>query len=168
MATTATSWIPVYVGLGSNLDDPRAQVERACQMLAAIAETHFVSRSSLYRTPPFGQIAQPEFVNGVAALLTQVAPHEFLARLKQIESSMGRVKPAQRWGPRRIDLDLLVFGAQVIEEAGITVPHPGIAERAFVLVPLADIAPDLYVPRLGRVATLLARVDPSEIVRLDA
>jgi 2-amino-4-hydroxy-6-hydroxymethyldihydropteridine diphosphokinase len=160
--------MPVYVGLGSNLDDPRAQVERACQMLATLADTRFVSRSSLYRTPPFGHIAQPDFVNGVAALLTQIAPHEFLAQLKQIESSMGRVKPSERWGPRRIDLDLLVYGPQVIEEPGITVPHPGIAERAFVLLPLADVAPDLYVSRLGRVATLLARVDSSNVVRLDS
>jgi 2-amino-4-hydroxy-6-hydroxymethyldihydropteridine diphosphokinase len=135
-------------------------------MLAELPDSRFVSRSSLYRTPPFGPVAQPDFVNAVATLLTQLAPHDFLARLKQIEASMGRAAPAERWGPRRIDLDLLVYGQRVIAEPGITVPHPGIAERAFVLVPLAEVAPDLHVPKLGRVATLLAGVDSSAVVRL--
>jgi 2-amino-4-hydroxy-6-hydroxymethyldihydropteridine diphosphokinase len=159
--------MPVYVGLGSNLDDPRAQLVRACSLLAELPQSRFVSRSSLYRTPPFGPVAQPDFVNAVAALLTRLAPHAFLAALKQIEASMGRGAPAVRWGPRRIDLDLLVYGSREIAEPGLSVPHPGIAERAFVLVPLAEIAPELQVPRLGRVATLLARVDTGAVGRLD-
>jgi 2-amino-4-hydroxy-6-hydroxymethyldihydropteridine diphosphokinase len=167
MTTPATSWTPVYVGIGSNLDDPRAQVVQACTLLAGIPDSRLVSRSSLYRTPPFGPIAQPDFVNAVAALLTQLPPHAFLSALKQIEARMGRTAPKERWGPRRIDLDLLVYGSREIADPGLTVPHPGIAERAFVLVPLCEVAPDLQVPRLGRVAALRARVDASAVVRLD-
>jgi 2-amino-4-hydroxy-6-hydroxymethyldihydropteridine diphosphokinase len=117
--------------------------------------------------PPFGPVAQPDFVNAVAALLTQLPPHELLASLKQIETSMGRTAPIVRWGPRRIDLDLLAYGDVTLEEPGLTLPHPGIAERAFVLVPLAEIAPDLLVPRVGRASRLLGRVDSSAVVRLD-
>ena len=164
---SAQAWIPAYVGLGSNLDDPRARIAEACASLAGLPGSRFVLRSSLYRTPPFGPVAQPDFVNAVAALLTQLPPHELLASLKQIETSMGRTAPIVRWGPRRIDLDLLAYGDVTLEEAGLTLPHPGIAERAFVLVPLAEIAPDLLVPRVGRASRLLGRVDSSAVVRLD-
>ena len=155
------------MGLGSNLDDPRARITEACAALAELASSRFVLASSLYRTPPFGPVAQPEFVNAVAALLTQLSPQEFLAALKQIEARMGRAAPIVRWGPRRIDLDLLVYGDVSLEEPDITVPHPGIPERAFVLVPFAEIAPDLLVPRAGRVSMLLGRVDSSAVMRLD-
>jgi len=163
---SAHSWTPAYVGLGSNLDDPSARIAEACAALAEIPNSRFVRASSLYRTPPFGPVAQPEFVNAVAALLTQLSPQELLAALKQIEARMGRTAPIERWGPRRIDLDLLVYGDVTLEEPGITVPHPGIPERAFVLVPFAEIAPDLLVPRAGRVSMLLGRVDTSAVVRL--
>jgi len=159
-------WTPVYVGLGSNLDDPRLQIERACDALRSIADSRFELRSSLYRTPPFGPVQQPDFVNAVAALLTRRSAPDFLAELKRIESHLGREKSV-RWGPRRIDLDLLVHGRTTIDESGIRVPHPGIVERAFVLVPLAEIAPDLVVPKSGRVAALRDRVDTSAVVRLD-
>ena len=164
---SAEAWIPAYVGLGSNLDDPRARIAEACASLAGLPGSWFVLRSSLYRTPPFGPVAQPDFVNAVAALLTQLPPHELLASLKQIETSMGRTAPIVRWGPRRIDLDLLAYGDVTLEEPGLTLPHPGIAERAFVLVPLAEFAPDLLVPRVGRASRLLGRVDSSAVVRLD-
>jgi 2-amino-4-hydroxy-6-hydroxymethyldihydropteridine diphosphokinase len=154
------------VGLGSNLDDPRARIAEACAALAGLPDSRFVLESSLYRTPPFGPVAQPEFVNAAAALLTQLSAHDFLASLKRIETRMGRTAPSVRWGPRRIDLDLLAYGDVALEEPGISVPHPGIAERAFVLVPLAEIAPELFVPGAGRVATLLGRVDSSAVLRL--
>ena len=163
----AQSWLPAYVGLGSNLDDPRTRIADACAALAGLPGSQFVLRSSLYRTPPFGPVAQPDFVNAVAALLTKLPPLDLLASLKQIEASMGRAAPIVRWGPRRIDLDLLAYGDVTLEEPGLTLPHPGIAERAFVLVPLAEIAPDLLVPRIGRAARLLGRVDSSAVVRLD-
>ena len=162
---SAHSWIPAYVGLGSNLDDPRARITEACAALAGLPNSRFVRASSLYRTPPFGPVAQPEFVNAVAALLTQLSPQELLAALKQVEARMGRTAPIVRWGPRRIDLDLLVYGDVSLEEPDITVPHPGIPERAFVLVPFAEIAPDLFVPRAGRVSMLLGRVDSSAVMR---
>jgi 2-amino-4-hydroxy-6-hydroxymethyldihydropteridine diphosphokinase len=125
-----------------------------------------VQRSSLYRTPPFGPVTQPDFINAVAALLTLDTARDFLLQLKHVEQQLGREAPVERWGPRRIDLDLLVHGNTQIDEPGITVPHRGIAERAFVLVPLAELAPELFVPKCGRVSTLLRRVDATRVVRV--
>jgi len=161
-------WLPAYVALGSNLDDPRAQVERALAALAGLPETRCVLRSSLYRTRPFGPVEQPDFVNAVAGLLTRLEPAALLAQLQALEAELGRARPVLRWGPRRIDLDLLVHGSACIAEPDLEVPHPGIAERAFVLVPLAEIAPDLVVPGRGRVRDLLARVDSADLERLAA
>ena len=162
------NWTPAYVGLGSNLDDPGAQVDRAFDALAALPETRLVARSPAYRSPPLGPVAQPDFVNAVAGLLTQLAPRPLLDALKSLEAALGREAPVVRWGPRRIDLDLLVHGAARVDEPGLVVPHPGLAERAFVLLPLADLAPDLEVPGLGRVRTLAARVDPHGLRRIAA
>ena len=165
---TASRLVPAYVALGSNLDDPRARVGQAFEALDALPGTIGVLRSSLYRSPPFGPVEQPEFVNAVVGLLTSLAPEAMLAALKDLESRLGRAQPVVRWGPRRIDLDLLVHGATRMETEALTLPHPGIAGRAFVLVPLAEIAPDLEVPGLGRVRSLLARVDASGVERLAA
>jgi len=164
----ASRLVPAYVALGSNLDDPRAQVGQAFEALDALPGTIGVLRSSLYRSPPFGPVEQPEFVNAVVGLLTSLAPEAMLAALKELESRLGRAQPVVRWGPRRIDLDLLVHGATRMETEALTLPHPGIAGRAFVLVPLAEIAPDLEVPGQGRVRRLLARVDASGVERLAA
>lgn len=164
----ATRLVPAYVALGSNLDDPRMQVERALAALGALPATRCVLRSSLYRSPPFGPVDQPEFVNAVAGLLTELEPAPMLDALKNLESQLGRARPVVRWGPRRIDLDLLVHGETRIDTDGLRLPHPGIAERAFVLVPLAEIAPDLEVPHVGRVRTLLARVSTEGVERLAA
>lgn len=161
-------WVPAYVALGSNLDDPRVQVERALAALADLPDTRLVLSSSLYRTRPFGPVAQSDFVNAVAGVLTQLDPAALLAQLKALEARLGRERPVVRWGPRRIDLDLLVHGAARIAEPALEVPHPGIAERAFVLVPLAEIAPDLAVPGRGRVRDLLVRVDSTDLERLAA
>ena len=159
-------WVPAYVALGSNLDDPREQVERAMAALAGLPDTRLVLRSSLYRTRPFGPVEQPDFVNAAAGLLTRLDPAELLAQLKALEAQLGRERPVVRWGPRRIDLDMLVHGGARIAEPGLEVPHPGIPERAFVLVPLAEIAADLAVPGRGRVRALLARMDPSGVERI--
>jgi 2-amino-4-hydroxy-6-hydroxymethyldihydropteridine diphosphokinase len=156
------------VALGSNLDDPRAQVERAMTALAGLPDTRLVLRSSLYRSRPFGPVEQPDFVNAAAGLLTQLEPARLLVQLKGLEASLGRERPAVRWGPRQIDLDLLLHGESRITEPDLTVPHPGLAERAFVLVPLAEISPDLTVPGRGRVRELLARVDSADLERLAA
>jgi len=160
-------WLnPAYVALGSNLEDPRAQVERAIDALEGLPDSRLVLRSSLYRSRPLGPVEQPDFVNATAGLLTALSPAELLVELQSLESRLGRERPAVRWGPRRIDLDLLVHGAERRDEPGLTLPHPGIADRAFVLVPLAEIAPDLMVPALGRVRALLARVDDSGVERI--
>jgi 2-amino-4-hydroxy-6-hydroxymethyldihydropteridine diphosphokinase len=151
-------WQPAYIGVGSNLEDPRAQVLAALERLGQLPHTRLVLASRLYRSRPFGPVAQPDFVNAVAGVLTQLDPTALLAELHAIESSMGRPPRHDRWGPRIIDLDLLAQGHERLEEAELTLPHPGIVERNFVLYPLAEIAPELELPGLGRVADLAAAV----------
>ena len=151
-------WHPVYVGVGSNLDDPLAQLRRAFTKLAELPTTLVVLVSPIYRSRPFGPPEQPDYANAVAGLLTQLSPRELLAGLQSIEAAQGRPKERQRWGPRIIDLDVLVYGRERLQDPDLTVPHPGIVERNFVLYPLADIAPDLEIPGLGRVTELKGRV----------
>jgi len=162
----ASSWLPAYVGVGSNLDDPRAQVLRAIAALARIRDTQLVLTSPLYQTPPFGEVVQPPFVNAAAGLLTRLSPEELLSELRALETSLGRQPPRERWGPRLIDLDLLVVGREVRATPELTLPHPGITQRDFVLYPLADLAPDLEIPGAGRVAALKARVENRGVSRL--
>ena len=151
-------WLPAYVGVGSNLDVPGAQVTRALDALARLPSTRMVMRSPLYHTPPFGGVVQPAYVNAVAGLLTQLTPEDLLEALRALERELGRQPPRERWGPRVIDLDLLVVGAEKRATDTLKLPHPGIAERDFVLYPLADVAPDLDVPGAGRVMQLRDRV----------
>ena len=164
----APRFVPAYVALGSNLDDPREQVERAFEALAGLPQTRLVLRSSLYSSRPLGPVAQPDFVNAVGGLLTELEPDALLAAFKDLEVRLGRARPVERWGPRRIDLDLLVHGTARSAADELQLPHPGIAERAFVLAPLAEIAPDLEVPGVGRVRALLAGVDTSTVERIAA
>ena len=159
-------WCPAYVGIGSNLQMPARQIDEAFELLAEIEGSRLVRRSSLYRSTPLGGIEQPDFVNAAAAVLTTLEPSEFLAELQAIEKRQGRERDGARWGPRVLDLDLLVFGGQIIEQPGITIPHPGIAERNFVLLPLGEIAPDLVIPGLGRVADLPVNMDEPSISRI--
>ncbi len=159
-------WRPAYVGVGSNLDDPAAQVERALSALARVRESRLVCRSSLYATAPFGPVEQPDFVNAAAGLLSRLSPEDLLAELRAIEATQGRVRSGERWGPRRIDLDLLVVGGERRQTPDLTLPHPGIPQRNFVLYPLAEIAPDLVVPGLGTVRDLQERVPSTGIRRL--
>ncbi len=147
-------WVPAYIGVGSNLGDSRGRVVAAFGELAALPRTQLIARSRLYRTKPFGPVQQGDFINAVAGLLTQLSAQELLQGIRGIETAAGRVR-AERWGPRTLDLDLLVHGTDIIDTPELTVPHPGIAERGFVLAPLADIAPQLIVPGRGRVEVLL-------------
>jgi 2-amino-4-hydroxy-6-hydroxymethyldihydropteridine diphosphokinase len=156
--TDGVRWIPAYVGLGSNLDEPAARVREALVRLAALPRTRFVTASRLWRTRPVGPQDQPDFVNACAAVLTQLGVTEFHAALRELESALGKVPPAVRFGPRRIDLDLLVYGEVVHHDERLDVPHPRLHERAFVLYPLAEIAPDLPVPGRGRVSVLQHRL----------
>ncbi|HVX05197.1 MAG TPA: 2-amino-4-hydroxy-6-hydroxymethyldihydropteridine diphosphokinase, partial [Rhodanobacteraceae bacterium] len=150
MAETVTA----CVALGSNLGDPRAQVERGFAALAALPHTTLGARSRLYRTPPWGVADQPDFINAVARLETTLAPRALLGALLAIEAGAGRVRGARN-GPRILDLDLLLYGGRIIDESDFVVPHPRLHERAFVLLPLADVAADLEVPGHGRVRDLL-------------
>jgi len=161
-------WQPAYIGVGSNLADPQARALAAFAALAEIADTRVILTSPLYTSRPFAPPAQPDYVNAVAGLLTRLGSDELLARLKSIESRFGRPERHERWGPRVIDLDILVFGRERRQEPQLTLPHPGIVERNFVLYPLADIAPDLDVPGLGRVSELQGRVAPEGLERLSS
>lgn len=159
-------WQPAYIGIGSNLEDPKAQVLRACEALRTLAGTRLVHISPLYRSRPFGPVPQPDFVNAVAGVLTQLDSRTLLDALAAVERAFGRPAEHQRWGPRIIDLDLLVYGRERRDEPDLSLPHPGIVERNFVLYPLADLAPDLDVPGLGRVAGLRGRLTPEGLERL--
>jgi 2-amino-4-hydroxy-6-hydroxymethyldihydropteridine diphosphokinase len=163
---TVATWQPAYIGLGSNLQDPRAQVLRAFEALERLPATRLVSRSPLYRSKPFGPVPQPDFINAVAGLLTQLDSRALLGELLALERAFGRPAERERWGPRIIDLDLLVHGRERRQEPDLTLPHPGIVERNFVLYPLGDLAPDLDVPGLGRVAELKGRLAPLGLERL--
>jgi 2-amino-4-hydroxy-6-hydroxymethyldihydropteridine diphosphokinase len=166
LPTTFSRWLPAYVGIGSNLSDPHAQVQRAFEALARLPGALLVSRSALYCTPPFGDVVQPAFVNAAAGLLTQLSPEDLLAGLRALEKTLGREPPRERWGPRAIDLDLLVVGREIRDTDTLKLPHPGIVQRDFVLYPLADIAPDLDVPGLGSVSRLRDRVVNRGVERL--
>ncbi len=159
-------WRPAYVGLGSNLDRPGRQIEAAFEFLQEIPETRLIARSSLYRSAPFGGVEQPDFVNAAAALLTRLTAQELLGKFQEIERTRGRERDRKRWGPRVLDLDLLVFSGQVIKEPDLSVPHPRIAERNFVLLPLRDLAPDLVIPGLGRVASICVNEQEPRITRI--
>ena len=159
-----------YVGIGSNLADPRAQVRSALAALAGLAGCRFGRRSSLYATRPVGPVEQPEFVNAVASLATGLAPLDLLAALQGIERDHGRVRDGTRWGPRTLDLDLLLVGELQLQTPELELPHPEMARRAFVLVPLAEIAPaGLLIPgqgSLGELLAALADADASGIRRI--
>ncbi len=148
------------IGLGANRDDPSARIDQAYAALEVLPQTRLRARSRLWRTPPWGPVPQADYLNAAVALDTMLAPRALLDALLEIERAAGRDRAReQRWGPRRLDLDLLLYGGQRLEEPGLSVPHPRLAERAFVLLPLADIDPALMVPGAGTVAELLARVN---------
>jgi 2-amino-4-hydroxy-6-hydroxymethyldihydropteridine diphosphokinase len=155
-------WRPAYVGIGSNLDGPVAHIERAFEALRRLPDSGWFVRSSFYCSVPLGPPDQPDFVNAAAAILTRLAPHDLLGALQGIENAEGRSRHSTQWGPRTLDLDLLVLGGLTINDDRLTLPHPRIAERNFVLLPLAEIAPHLNVPGIGSVALLLSRISSTE------
>jgi 2-amino-4-hydroxy-6-hydroxymethyldihydropteridine diphosphokinase len=161
------SCTPVYVGLGSNLDDPARQIRTAFEALGRLPRTRLTARSSLYRTAPIGRLDQPDFINAVARLETELSPRELLEGLLAIETLHARTRSTPN-APRTLDLDLLLFGDAVISEPGLEVPHPRMHERAFVLVPLGELAPEMYIPGCGRVPELLAGLNRQQVTRLDA
>jgi 2-amino-4-hydroxy-6-hydroxymethyldihydropteridine diphosphokinase len=150
-------WRPAYVAVGSNLNQPRLQVDDAFARLAALPDTRLEVRSRNYLTRPMGPQDQPDFVNAAAGVLTRLGARGLLDALLEIERAMGRSRH-ERWGPRTIDLDLLWVHGAVTDEPGLKLPHPGVSERNFVLYPLSDIAPTLMIPGHGRVVDLKSRV----------
>lgn len=146
----------VYVGLGSNLGDREATIRAALDRLAQRGDIHVARVSSLRETDPVGYEDQPRFLNGVAELTTDLAPRELLDRLLAVERELGRQRSGPRFGPRTIDLDLLLYGDAVVGEEGLEIPHPRLAERRFVLEPLAELDDTLDVPGKGSVRALLS------------
>ncbi len=143
-----------YIGLGSNLEEPIQQVRTALEELDEIKLTNVVQHSSLYRSDPVGPAGQPDYINAVAEIKTRLEPMPLLRALQSIEQDHDRVR-IQRWGPRTLDLDLLIYADQKIDEPDLIVPHIMIAERSFVLFPLAEIAPDIQIPGLASMVDLL-------------
>ena len=161
---------PVHacIGLGANLGHPQATLHAAAQALAALPDTRLLAVSRCYRTAAWGRTDQPDFVNAAALLQTRLAPQTLLAALLEIERRAGRERgPDSRWGPRLLDLDLLLYGGRMIDEPGLRVPHPHLHERAFALVPLAEIAAAEPFPGHGSVGEALRAIDPAGVELLD-
>ncbi len=159
----------VYIGLGSNLAEPQQQLRGALMALDALPDSRLVAVSSLYASDPLGPADQPRYNNAVAALDTSLSPLQMLDALQAIEQAQGRERKAERWGPRTLDLDILLFGERLLDEPRLTIPHYHLHARAFVLYPLAEIAPaELQLPDGRKLAALLAACPFEGIERLDA
>ena len=163
--THHSSPVTAFIALGSNLANPVEQVQAGLRALAGLPHTRLKGASSLYRNPPVGVGDQPEFVNAVASIETRLTPRALLEALLATERAQGRVRDFPN-APRTLDLDIVLYGVEVIDEPGLTIPHPRMLERAFVLVPLAEVAPDAIVPGAGPAASLAARADATALVRL--
>ena len=144
--------VTAYIGLGSNLATPQEQLKAARLAVAALKDTEELGFSSLYRSPPMGPQDQPDYVNAVMAVNTELSPITLLRSLQKIELDQGRVRKDEQWGPRTLDLDILLYGSEVINIPDLIVPHYGMAVRAFVLYPLQEIAPSVLIPELGLVS----------------
>lgn len=162
--------ISAFIGVGSNLDDPQRQVRTALAELAELPSTHVSAVSSLYRSAPLQGAGvpqnQPDYINAVARLESALTAEALLDALQAIEVRHGRVRSSAHWGPRTLDLDILLYGDRRIDTPRLRVPHPGLAKRNFVLQPLAEIAPDLDIPGLGPLRGLLARCPVDGLERL--
>ncbi len=157
--------IDVYIGLGSNLDDPKQQVIRAVESLKILPDTVWVAQSSWYESEAIGP-EQPNFINGVARIQTQLAPEILLDALQAIEQDHQRVR-TQHWGPRTLDLDILLWGQEVLNSARLTVPHAFLKERCFVILPLLELAPSLMLPCGTALSSLTAQCGQQNIVKLN-
>lgn len=156
-----------FIGIGANLGDPQRQVLSAIDELHRLEKTRVGAVSALYRSTPMGPQDQPDYINAVCMLETGLTADMLLAVLQAIETRHGRIRSGERWGPRTLDLDILLYGDQTIDSPHLRIPHPGLAERDFVLHPLAEIAPGLQVPGLGPIAELLRGCPGHRLKRLD-
>jgi 2-amino-4-hydroxy-6-hydroxymethyldihydropteridine diphosphokinase len=158
----------VFIGLGGNVGQVSVTLDSALFALDEMPQTTVRRCSQYYRTPAWGNTDQPAFINAVAECHTRLAPHVLLEKLLELEQRFGRERSeSTRWQPRRLDLDILMYGEQVIESSNLTIPHPYMHERGFVLVPLAELVPDLQIPGIGKVKECLAKLDISDIHVLD-
>lgn len=167
MNISHTNLITAYIGLGSNLADPSGQIKSARAEISTLAQVQELAFSSLYHSPPMGPQDQPDYVNAVMAIATTLSALDLLHSLQRIEHEQGRVRTGERWGARTLDLDLLLYGDQQIDVPELIVPHVGLSERAFVLYPLFEIAPQLRVPGKGKLADLLTLCPLDGLKRLD-
>jgi 2-amino-4-hydroxy-6-hydroxymethyldihydropteridine diphosphokinase len=151
--------ITAYIAIGSNQGNPVEQVKQAIKSLKQLPDSELLSVSSLYSSTPMGPQNQPDYINAVASIKTDLTPLELLGQIQAIELRQGRVRKEERWGPRTLDLDIILFGNQVIQSERLTIPHYGMKEREFVLYPLAEIAPDLVLPDGSHLSQLLLTID---------
>ena len=159
---------PAFVGLGSNLARPRQQIEQALEAMGQISDTQLVRCSSLYASKPMGPHDQPDYVNAVVELATGLSPHELLDALQAIEQRQGRVRKEQRWGPRTLDLDILLFADLQFSDERLTIPHYGLCQREFVVLPLLEIAPTLSLPDGRRLASIATQLDRNGLAILSS
>jgi 2-amino-4-hydroxy-6-hydroxymethyldihydropteridine diphosphokinase len=167
MTKPQTHLVTAYIGLGSNLADPVGQIKSARAAIKQINGVQELAFSSLYRSSPMGPQDQPDYVNAVMSVITELSPMDLLRCLQRIENDHGRIRTSERWGARTLDLDVLIYGEQIIELPDLNVPHIGLAERAFVLYPLHEVAPQLQVPGKGSLTDLLAKCPMNELKKLD-
>jgi 2-amino-4-hydroxy-6-hydroxymethyldihydropteridine diphosphokinase len=158
--------VTAYIGLGSNLSDPKMQVSKAAKEIANISASHVIALSPLYLSKPMGPQDQDDYINAVVALETRLSAFELLGALQAIEKAAGRVRKENRWGARILDCDILLYGNETIENERLTVPHYGMKVREFVLLPLADIAPNLLLPDGTPVSLLANEISNNGIVKL--
>ena len=166
MRQNTNAAVDAYIGIGSNLNQPVDQVTRAIAEIGKIPVSRCIAYSSLYCSPPWGPQNQPDYVNAVARLQTRLEPLALLDALFAIERAHLRIRTGQRWGPRTLDLDLIIYGDMQISESRLTVPHPRLHERAFVLYPLAELTPQIRVPGHGSVDDLIAKCPQGGLRRL--
>lgn len=155
----------VYIALGSNLTNPLHQVQSALNALAELPQTKLIATSSLYRTPPLGPQDQPDYLNAVVALDTDLSAENLLDHTQKIELEHGRVRKDERWGPRTLDLDILLFGDEIINTERLTVPHYDMKNRQFMLYPLAEIAPELHFPTDESLQSVMTQLGAEPLTR---
>ncbi len=167
-AAKMTDPVTAYVGVGSNLQNPKAQVAKAMDAIGLLDRVRLIARSNLYRSAAVGPPGQPDYVNAVVKVETRLSAPDLLAALLALEAQLGRVRGGERWGPRIIDLDLLLYADQCHDSERLSLPHPQIPFRPFVLVPLRDVAgSDLQIPGRGRLDDLIKGIDVSQLQRVD-
>jgi 2-amino-4-hydroxy-6-hydroxymethyldihydropteridine diphosphokinase len=159
--------VTAYIGLGSNLDQPIQQIKQALHTLAELPQTCVVTKSALYRSAPLGPQDQPDYVNAVAALQTQLSAQALLHGLQQIEQHQGRRRDGVKWGARTLDLDILLYADQIISSQNLVIPHPQMHNRSFVLYPLFAIAPDIVIPGKGKLSKLLETCPPDGLRKIE-